>query len=608
MHNTTPASSSNQRWDLSLFYRDLNDPQIDADLTTILALAKTFFETHKGKLSIQLDSALTDYITLTELVDKLTGYLFLIESQDQRNAAIKSRKKTIDIALAKASAEHLNFFDHEINSLEETTLAELAANNDVVARHMPFLRRIRMFKPHKLPEQIEQALDKRSPFGPGTWPEFFDKIEASLQFPFENKNLTLAEILNVLNNDADANKRAAALEALNKGLGGTFGEVAAQTLNVLIGASNLEDEERKYTHPMQARNMSNMLADDVVEALHTAVLETGAPLAQRFYKIKAKLLGINESQKLRWSDRNAPLPFEDRSQTPYDTALDTVIDAYQAFSPTLAGLVKNIVDNKWIDAPSYEGKSSGAFNMSLTLPNHKGISYVLLNYLGSSRDIMTLAHELGHGVHGLLSGESQGVLMQHAPIAYAETASVFGERMTFERLLEKCRATGDKKALLALLTGKIDDILNTVVRQISFSDFERRTHAAGRTLSPAEYGTIWRDVTTAYYGKEGEVFTYENIDNLWAYISHFHRSFYVYGYACGELVTQSLYAARPELGEKFEPLYIELLRAGNTKPLHELLAPFGLDPTKPTFWKTALESGLEKMITEAEEICAILQS
>ncbi len=314
---------------------------------------------------------------------------------------------------------------------------------------------------------------------------------------------------------------------------------------------------------------------------------------------------------LKWSDRNAPLPFEDTTVVPFDEAMDIVLKAYRSFSPTLAGLIEQCVRDRRIDAPMVKGKQGGAFNASLVLPGNTPTSWTFLNYLGSNRDVMTLAHELGHGVHGLLAGEAQGPLMSNAPIAFAETASVFGEMVTFNFLKERFAEKGEKKALLALLMSKMNDMASTGLRQISFSNFERRLHGMDpaykmwnepHKLSATELCSLWKVVTTELYGKEGEIFTYENIDYLWTYIGHFHRPFYVYGYAFGELLTQSIYAKREEFGAKFEPLYLELLRAGSTKNAVELLKPFGLDPTHEAFWADGIQKSFGKTVEEAETL------
>jgi oligoendopeptidase F len=449
---------------------------------------------------------------------------------------------------------------------------------------------------------------KRSPFDSGAWSEFFDEAEADLSFHFQGAEKNLTEMTHLLAESKDASARAEALKCINDGLRGPFAKYSAQTLYVVAGSKAVEDKERGYEHPMDFRNKASRIPDSVVDVLHRTVTTVGGPLTRRYYRLKAKHLGL---PRLRWSDRNAPMPFADTTMVPFDEASDIVTAAYGGFSPTLARIVKSFFVERRIDAPATKEKRHGAFNSSRVLPGGVPVSFTLLNYLGSNRDVMTLAHELGHGVHGILAGEAQGPLMFHAPIAYCETASVFGEMTTFSYLKDRLARSGDTKSLLALIMAKIDSAINTVVRQISFSNFERRLHGIDDTysswatpakLSAEKLSAIWLKTTQELYGEEGEIFTYENADHLWAYISHFHSPFYVYAYAFGELLTQSLYAQRNRLGEKFEPLYLDLLRSGSTKNVVELLAPFDLDPMSEAFWADGIKTSLETSIEEAERL------
>ncbi len=389
------------------------------------------------------------------------------------------------------------------------------------------------------------------------------------------------------------------MAAVDGMLAGNFAKFSSRALSVEAGAKAVEDRERKYASPLAERNLSNQIPDDVVEALHAAVTGYAGPLCRRYYALKAKLLGL---PILKWSDRNAPLPFADKKTIPYAEAVKIVSECYRSFSPTLAKLIEQVVSSRWIDAPAAKNKRSGAFNYTVPLAAEKSATFVMLNYLGNQNDVKTLAHELGHAVHGLLASEAQGPLMAQAPTAYAETASVFGEEIVFQEL--KARMKDDPKARLAFICGKIDDSMNTVVRQIGFSNFEKKLHGAGRQLSEAEMNAMWLESLYELYGKEGEYFTYGNAERLWTYVSHFHRPFYCYGYSFGQLLTQSLYAAKDGLGEKFEPLYLDLLRAGGTKNASELAAPFGLDPADPEFWKKGIDAGLGKLVAEAEELAA----
>jgi oligoendopeptidase F len=308
--------------------------------------------------------------------------------------------------------------------------------------------------------------------------------------------------------------------------------------------------------------------------------------------------------RLRWSDRNAPMPFAPEATLDWDKACEMVVTAYAEFSPTLGKLVETVLDSKngWVDAPPSPTKIAGAFDYTVPVPGDVR-SYMLLNYLGNVGDVMTLAHELGHAVHGLLAAEAQGPLMWHAPMPYAETASIFGEMLTFESLL---RTTPDKTERLALYMDKMTDFMNTVVRQISFSEFEQGIYRKRREgkLSVEDFNALWDELTVRFYGKEGEVFTYDDTAHLWSYVSHFYsyRPFYVYAYAFGELFTQSLMATREAVGERFEPLYLDLLRAGGTKDAVGLMAPFGLSPHGKEFWEKGLEASFGVWIEEAEKL------
>jgi len=596
------------RWDLTVFYSGVEDPQIDKDLGELVAREKKFFEDYRGNLAERLGGAIADLAEINMHAEKIFVYLYLKQSLDVTEGAVKSKMARAEQISSEASGNYLTFFDIELVALDDATLEKLYASDAVVARHRPWIEHARVFRPHLLSEPVEGALAKRSPFGPGSWSEFFDEVEADIRMPFRGTEKTLTELLSVLTNSKDAEERAEALAVINTGLGGYFAKYAAQSLYVVTGEMAVERRERGYKNPMDARNKSNRIPDAVVDALHEAVTTTAGPLARRYYALKAKLSGMG---KLKWSDRNAPMPFADTTLVPFDKAMETVLAAYASFSPTLAALVKDFSDTHRIDAPVTKGRRGGAYNYSIVLPGDHPTSFVFLNYLGSNNDVMTLAHELGHGVHGMLAGAAQGTLMAQAPIAYAETASVFGEMTTFNFLKKELKEKNDTKALLALIMEKIEGNINTVVRQIGFSNFERRLHgmdadykawAEPKKLSAEELDGIWLQTLKEFYGKDGEVFTYENTEHLWTYVSHFHRPFYVYGYAFGELLTQSLYAQQAHFGDRFEPLYLDLLRSGSTKDVIRLLAPFELDPTKIDFWENGIRVSLEAMIEEAEAL------
>ncbi len=597
------TGAESTRWDLSDLYPSVEDDGIERELAQVLAMAEAFYETHRGNLASTLGAALTAQARMTELVDKLFVYLFLQRSTDATNERIQQRIGRVQEAWSQAAANHLNFFEHEVVALTDEQYESLLANDDVVAQHRSMLDHMRETARYLLDEPIERALTLRSPFGASEWADYAEDWEAEMRFELDGVEKSLPEILHVINHGADGDERARALESFSTGMTAQrFDRFSARTLNVTLGAKAVEDRERGYASPMSARNIANRVDDATVEALHDVVADVGATQCRRYYRLLAKLLGM---ETLRWSDRNAPLPFEDARTVPWDECVDTVRSAYKSFSPTLEDLVAKMIDRKWVDAPPDKGKVGGAFNYSVCLPGGDVRAYNFLNYMGSTRDVMTVAHELGHGVHGLLAGEAQGPLLFRAPMVYAETASIFGEMTTFSYLLDNAETDQQR---LALLMGKSNDFLNSVVRQISFSNFERRIHAKRREgkLTVDELNATWLEVTREFYGEPGDIFTYEHADNLWAYVSHFLRPFYVYAYAFGELFTQSLFAVRARFDADFEPMYLDLLRAGGTKNAVQLMEPFGLDPRTAEFWKSGITGSVAAWLDEAEAIAAKL--
>jgi oligoendopeptidase F len=599
VNKTTGAESV--RWDLDDLYSGIDDPALESDLERALEMARVFHEQFAGRLSDRMGDALDAQAEMDCLVDKLMVYLFLRRSTEAGNEQIQQRLGQVQEAWSEAAANYLTFFEHEVVAISDTDYAGIIETDEVARRHQSLLDHIRANRTYLLDEPVERALTLRAPFGSGEWSDYIDELEAELRFDFDGESLTLPEILHVTANDRDPGRRAQAMATFSEGLTSQrFEKVMARTLNVVMGAKAVEDRERGYANPMSFRNISNRIDDATVEALHEAVGDVGAVQGQRYYRLLAAHLG---QDTLKWSDRNASLPFSNDAVIQWDDCVGTVLSAYDSFSPTLRGLVSEMLERKWVDAPPAEGKTGGAFNYSVLLPGGEARAYNFLNYLGSPRDIMTVAHEAGHGVHGMLAAEAQGVLMFRAPMAYAETASIFGEMTTFEYLLE--RADSDE-ARLALLMEKSADHVNTVVRQISFSNFEREVHERRRRgkLTVKEFNEVWLGVTHAFYGKPGELFTYGHVDNLWCYVSHFLRPFYVYAYAFGELFTQSLFACREQFGDRFEAMYLDLLRAGGSRNAVELMAPFELDPRDPSFWRLGIDASISKWLDEAEAISA----
>ena len=604
---TINTGSENVRWDLSLMYSGLDDPQLDADLDTLVQMMKDFNIVHKGNLSKSLGQAIIDLSNITMLKNK-TVYLGLRQSINVSDPAIKSKIADAERKISMAKGEYMTFFDIELVTISNEVLAGLYVDDSIVVKHRPWIEHLRVFKPHLLTEPVESALTKYSPFGSDAWGEFFNELEADLEFELNGKKLTLTELLHGLTDSKDTDERSMALTAINRGLEGPFIKYSAQTLYMVAGSGAVGDKERFYSHPMESVNKENHIPDSVVDMLHKVVTDVAGPLTKRYYRLKAAHLGL---KTLRWSDRNAPMPFADTTLMPFDNAMKIVSEAYRSFSPTLAGLIQECIEAKRIDASVTKGRRGGAFISSVVLPGNNPVSFTFLNYMGSSRDAMTLAHELGHGVHGLLSGKAQGPLMSDTPIPYCEFASTFGEMTTYNFLKKSLANKNDTESRLALVMSKLDDTINTVVRQIGFSNFERRLHGMDasythwnepKKLSSKDLDELWLETLKPLYGEDGEVFTYKNAEHLWAYINHFHRPFYVYGYAFGDLLTRSLYAEQSRLGGRFEQLYLDALSSGGTKNVVELLKPFDLDPTKEEFWIKGVKVGLGAMLEEAEEL------
>jgi oligoendopeptidase F len=495
-------------------------------------------------------------------------------------------------------AAEMSFFDIELGKLDRRAFDAQVRKSKFLSHNRPYLEKARKWAKYNLSESAERLLAKISPFGAAEWDDMMDEMETKLAFPMGAKKLGLSEILHVMNNSRKGAERLRAMKVLNGVLASSnYAGLRARALNLAIGEKNAVQKERGFKTAMESRNLENNLDAGTVKALHDAVLKYGAPQGKRYYNILGKLLG---KKVLSWADRNAPLPFEDRRYIPYRECVDMVSAAYGKFSPRMEEIIRGIVRDSRIDAPVYAGKTSGAYNSTIVTQGGKVQTYTFLNYLGTSRDVMTLAHELGHAVHGILAGEAQGVLQADAPMAYAETASIFGEMLAFEHLIGNTRG---RKARLALLMSKAGDWLNSVNRQISFSFFEQRVHEERKRgkLTCADFSRAWLGATKQMYGRDGEAFEYGDMENLWSYVGHFMRPFYVYAYAFGELFTQSLFAAKDSTGN-FEKLYLDMLASGGTKDAAALMRPFGLDPSDPGFWRRGIDVSIKKWLDEAEEL------
>ncbi|MFW5678915.1 MAG: M3 family oligoendopeptidase [Pseudomonadota bacterium] len=580
------------RWDLSDLYTAPDDPALTADLERAEAEAKAIEADYKGRLD-QLDgdalaAMIRRYEAVSETAGKVYSYASLRFAAQRDDAEIGRFFQAMQERL-NALTTPLLFVTLELNRLEDESLgAKIEASADL-AHYRPWLRDVRAFRPHQLSDEVEKTLHEKAVAGRSAWVRLFDETIADLRFAFDGEQLTNARIFDKLQ-DRDRNVRRKAAESISGVLGERV-KLFARITNTLVKDKAIEDGWRNYARPISSRNLANRVEDEVVDALIAAVREAYPRLSHRYYAQKARWLGLD---KLMHYDRNAPLPEDDDQRIPWGDAKVLVLDAYRGFSPKLATILDDFFDKRWIDAELRAGKDSGAFSHGTVPSVHP---YVLMNYQGRARDVMTLAHELGHGAHQVLAG-AQGPLMCSTPLTLAETASVFGEQLTFRSLL---KTTTDPRRRRVLLAGKIEDALNTVVRQIAFCEFERRVHDARKTseLTPAELGEIWLGVQTESLGPAFD-FT-DDYAVYWSYIPHFvHVPFYVYAYAFGDCLVNALYAVYESEPEGFEGRYLDLLKAGGTLWHSDLLAPFGLDARDPAFWSKGLDV-VAKMIDQLEQ-------
>jgi oligoendopeptidase F len=577
---TGPADSAAlPEWDLRDLYPGRDSPELRADLEKAAAEARAFRLRFQGKLAALdgagLGGAVAGYEAIQEVLGRIMSYAQLVHAGNMTDPEIGRFYQTMQERVTDISTDLL-FFPLELNRLEDAVLDE-KLTAPALARYRPWLRDLRAMRPHQLSDEVEQLLHEKQIAGRNAWIRLFDETIAHLRFPLDGRELTCNEVLNLLS-DRDGRVRKAAAKSLGQVLGAHVREFALIT-NTLAKDKEIEDKWRKFARPVSSRNLGNFVEDEVVDALAGAVKAAYPALSHRYYKLKAKWLG---GDRLDYWDRNAPLPDDADRSIAWPEATKTVLDAYAAFSPDLAAVGRRFFDSRWIDAPPRPGKAPGAFAHPTVPSAHP---YLLLNYHGKTRDVMTLAHELGHGVHQVLAAP-QGALMADTPLTLAETASVFGEMLTFRALLKQ---ETDAKRRRVLLAGKVEDMLNTVVRQIAFHEFETRLHDERREaeLTAERIGEIWMEVQSQSLGPALRFD--DDYRVYWSYIPHFiHTPFYVYAYAFGDCLVNSLYAVYQGAETGFAEKYLDMLRAGGTKRHKELLAPFGLDASDPAFWDKGL--------------------
>ncbi len=578
-------------WDLSDLYAAPDAPEVKRDMDWLETACAEFATDYEGKLA-SLDAAgMLEVVLRYERIDTVAGRIMSY-------AGLRYYQITTDSERAKfmsdcqdritAFTTPLVFWSLEFNRLDDDHLERLLAQNADLARYRPVFERMRAAKPYQLSDELEKFLHDQSTVGSAAWNRLFDETIAGLVFTVDGEDRNFEETINLLT-DADRSVRETGAREVARVIGANV-KTFARIHNTLAKEKEIEDRWRGMPTPQTGRHLSNHVEPEVVEALRNAVVAAYPRLSHRYYALKAKWLGL---ERLEIWDRNAPLPMEDTRTVGWDEARATVLDAYGAFDPRMADLARPFFEKGWIDAGVSQGKAPGAFAHPTVTEVHP---YVMLNYLGKPRDVMTLAHELGHGVHQVLAA-GQGELLSATPLTLAETASVFGEMLTFRKLLAQAKGPAERKVLLA---GKVEDMLNTVVRQIAFYDFECKLHAAraGGEMTPEDINALWMSIQAESLGP---VFDYmEGYETFWAYIPHFvHSPFYVYAYAFGDGLVNALYAAYEESGENFKEKYFDMLKAGGSKHHKELLAPFGLDASDPAFWDKGLGM-IEGFIDELE--------
>jgi oligoendopeptidase F len=586
-------------WDLTHLYPAMDSPAFRDDLARAEAECRLFAESYRGRLDglargddgpAELFAALKRYEALEDLLGRIMSYAGLLYAGETTDPARAKFYGDAQERMTAASSDLL-FFTLELNRIEDSVL-DAAMARAPLDHYRPWLEDIRREKPFQLDDEVERLFHEKSVTGRAAWNRLFDETIASLRFHVRGEELSLEPTLNKLQ-DPDACVRKDAAQALADVFKGQL-RLFSLITNTLAKDKEISDRWRGFRDVAQSRHLANRVEPEVVEALVSAVREAYPRLSHRYYKLKASWFG---RETLDHWDRNAPLPKVEQRVIGWSEARETVLSAYGEFDPRMAGLADRFFKEGWIDAPVRPGKAPGAFAHPTVPSAHP---YVMLNYQGKPRDVMTLAHELGHGVHQLLAAP-QGALMASTPLTLAETASVFGEMLTFRRLLA---ATTDARQRKAMLAAKVEDMINTVVRQIAFYSFERSVHLARRDGElPAErLCELWMEVQGESLGPAIKL--HPGYETFWAYIPHFiHSPFYVYAYAFGDCLVNSLYGVYQRASEGFADRYFAMLSAGGTKHHSELLAPFGLDARDPGFWQIGLTM-ISGLIDELEAMDA----
>ena len=584
-------------WDLTDLYDGPQSTQLQADLKHSQEEAVSFQSDFQGKIAeiaskddggAALHKAVQRYEALNDKLGRIASYGQLLYSSDNENPVHAKLHGDLMEQITSISS-NLLFFGLEFNRLEDAQIEKLLENEEL-AHYKPWIDDLLYERPYKLSDDLEKLFHDKSVVGRGAWSRLFNETMTSLRFEVGDETLALEPTLNLLQSP-DGEKRRIAAEAVEVVLDKEK-RLFTQITNTLAKDKEIADRWRKFEDVADSRHLSNRVEREVVDALVSAVRSKYDRISHRYYSLKAKWLGVDV---MDYWDRNAPLPNDSQRSIPWAEAQDTVLSAYHGFAPEMKDIAQQFFDKNWIDAPLRPGKAQGAFSHPTVRSAHP---FVLINYQGKPRDVQTLAHELGHGVHQVLAGK-QGALMAPTPLTLAETASVFGEMLTFQAQLKKAQNDVERHSLLA---AKVEDMINTVVRQIAFYCFERKVHEARRTgeLTSEQLNEFWIEVQGESLGPA--IRLSEGYGTYWSYVPHFiHAPFYVYAYAFGDCLVNSLYAVYADAEEGFQEKYFEMLSAGGTKHHKELLAPFGLDASDPSFWDRGL-SVIENMIDELEQL------
>ena len=569
------------RWDLSDLYPAPDSPELKKDLASVSAGALRFETHYKGKLAEstpdEFGKSIEEYERLNETLGRLDAYSYMMHSTNMNDPEISTFYQNVCEKSNDVSGKML-FFELELNSLTDERLAE-KMTSETARKYEPWLKNVRAGRDHMLPENMERLLHDKSMSSATAWNRLFDETMASLRFNVGGKELTEPEAMAKMS-DPDMATRHEACAEINRVMKDNMSTFALIT-NTLAKDKQIEDEWRGYKRPISARNIENQVEDEVVDALVDSVVDSHADISHRYYALKAGWLGVD---KLDYSDRNAPIPDLPEKKYSWDDAKNIVLSAYNEFSPDMAAIGKKFFDNDWIDVAPKEGKEGGAYAHPTVPSAHP---YLMLNFMGTAGDVMTLAHELGHGVHQYLARE-QGYLKSNTPITLAETASIFGEMMAFKYMLKHEK---DPKQRFAMLAEKTGSMINSSVRQIAFHRFETEVHTARRKegeLSPERLNGIWTKTQNDALGPS--VANDDKSNAMWSTIPHLiHTPFYVYGYAFGDCLVNSLYKVYED-GKvaDFPKKYMEMLSKGGSERHQQMLKPFGLDASKPDFWKKGL--------------------